>query len=533
MIFSTLPALLLLTVYILARFIFLEEWFSLPVYTSYILEAAFALLVTLIYRRDFKLEKARPPRFWILALAFLLAGALAAQFCPGPIPVNLSSLDVWFALLLIAPFLEEWVFRHVLWILFQRSFAPLQLAKPWVLVFLTALFFSLAHLVSIYFIPESFAPFIYFQTAYTFALGLLLGFYRSRSFLLSCLVFHFAFNLGFGLNAARIEDRLQREAEARGPRLLVADMAVDFKVLAEIYPQPLLGESLQGAEASQLQLHCAEHLKLLEDYLKGKELTLEQSDRVQEILQEVHGYHILGTVMQYAAPNTHFYYSAMRPHPLAKNLPELDVYIRDYIEADLAKLAQAVDKSKAQVVQIASSDSWEENYADFQAKGLTPKLAAMAADKIMEAWETEWSKILARFPQTLFVVSAGNGGVDGKGDMLGDEKKKRVFPASLPFENLVVVGSYGIGSGRTSLFSNFSPQSVDLLAPGEDIMGPSGCKALPQIALDGSSQASALVAAFLTHGLAQGKTLGEILAKLPQEKAWRGDSKEGRYLPVN
>jgi len=67
----------------------------------------------------------------------------------------------------------------------------------------------------------------------------------------------------------------------------------------------------------------------------------------------------------------------------------------------------------------------------------------------------------------LLVAAAGNGGADVRGD---DNDQLPVFPASHPGENVVSVAATGRDDALT-LFSNFGAQSVDLAAPGKDILG--------------------------------------------------------------
>ena len=60
----------------------------------------------------------------------------------------------------------------------------------------------------------------------------------------------------------------------------------------------------------------------------------------------------------------------------------------------------------------------------------------------------------------LFIVSAGNNGID--------IDKKKVFPASFPLDNLVVVSSSTI-FGTLPQSSNYGKVSVDFLIPAEHI----------------------------------------------------------------
>jgi hypothetical protein len=68
-------------------------------------------------------------------------------------------------------------------------------------------------------------------------------------------------------------------------------------------------------------------------------------------------------------------------------------------------------------------------------------------------------------PNTLFVVAAGNGGVDQVGD---DNDTTKVYPCALPMDNVLCVGATSANDHRAA-FSNYGLQSVDLFAPGVGI----------------------------------------------------------------
>jgi thermitase len=70
-------------------------------------------------------------------------------------------------------------------------------------------------------------------------------------------------------------------------------------------------------------------------------------------------------------------------------------------------------------------------------------------------------------PGTLFVVAAGNGGADGVGD--DNDGGTAEYPCAYDEPNLVCVGSSDSDDAR-SVFSNFGAVSVDLFAPGENIV---------------------------------------------------------------
>jgi thermitase len=70
-------------------------------------------------------------------------------------------------------------------------------------------------------------------------------------------------------------------------------------------------------------------------------------------------------------------------------------------------------------------------------------------------------------PNTLFVVAAGNGGVDRVGD--DNDGAETEYPCAYSEPNVVCVGATDSDDIRSS-FSNFGATTVDLFAPGEGIV---------------------------------------------------------------
>ena len=73
---------------------------------------------------------------------------------------------------------------------------------------------------------------------------------------------------------------------------------------------------------------------------------------------------------------------------------------------------------------------------------------------------------IAALPGMLFVAAAGNGGLDGIGD---DNDRAPQYPCAYPVPNLVCVAASD-NRDRLARFSNFGASSVDLGAPGVDIL---------------------------------------------------------------
>ena len=73
---------------------------------------------------------------------------------------------------------------------------------------------------------------------------------------------------------------------------------------------------------------------------------------------------------------------------------------------------------------------------------------------------------ISEYPNTLFVVSAGNGGDDFAGD---DNDAADIWPCNSPYPNVICVGASDKYDARGT-FSNYGDQTVDLFAPGVKIL---------------------------------------------------------------
>jgi thermitase len=95
-------------------------------------------------------------------------------------------------------------------------------------------------------------------------------------------------------------------------------------------------------------------------------------------------------------------------------------------------------------------------------------------------------------PNTLFVVSAGNGGEDEQGD---DNDAAQVWPCNSPYPNVVCVGASDNDDERGD-FSNFGAETVDLFAPGVAIFSTVPLNTIERfenqkyLFFDGTSQAA-------------------------------------------
>jgi membrane protease YdiL (CAAX protease family) len=195
---ATLIVSILLAVYLVVRF-FCTQWLdSLGGYTSYYFEI---FLVTVScgllwpqVRGMFTLSKS----LYIFFAGALIAGYLVFKgtgILQITVPFDLTNNELRFFLLIVAPILEELIFRFFCW-------QPFEKINKSVALITTSLLFSYSHFHSFWFVPAEYQGFIFYQTAYTLILGLACGYsiWRYNS-LLGAIFIHFAFNFGFFLSS--------------------------------------------------------------------------------------------------------------------------------------------------------------------------------------------------------------------------------------------------------------------------------------------------------------------------------------------
>jgi membrane protease YdiL (CAAX protease family) len=171
-------------------------WQKVPLYYSYLFEIVFIVVTA-------SLLKLRAPTFKVPSLfdlasflGLLTLGFTTFKFANHfeimiPFDFNLK-LNV-FLLLVVAPILEELVFRYALWEALQRVSK-----KWWVTLLGTSFLFSAAHFTSFWAVPALFKSFVIYQTCYTAVLGVIAGLPKLKRQDLSTSIFlHFCFNLGF------------------------------------------------------------------------------------------------------------------------------------------------------------------------------------------------------------------------------------------------------------------------------------------------------------------------------------------------
>lgn len=187
-------------IYLVLRFCLSQQIEEFGTIYLYAMECAFGGFALVYYRNDLRKVLKFPPSLIYLPIVSMLAGlciAYGATVIGLPIPFDVHNAGGVAMLLLVAPILEELLFRFLLWMpLANRG------KSSWAWSF-TTLIFAYAHWHAVWAVPEEWHGFLAYQTLYTLLLGLVCGamVYRLRS-LTGAMLIHFGFNLGFWLMLA-------------------------------------------------------------------------------------------------------------------------------------------------------------------------------------------------------------------------------------------------------------------------------------------------------------------------------------------
>ena len=191
-------ALAFLAGFLAIRFGLDHYWRQVSAYYSYAFELAFSIWVASVYRSNFRWAIRYLPEIrtgFLPALAAGFGSHALLRVMNISVPFDLSSGETIFLLLVLAPLLEELVFRLTLW-------EPLHalMKSPGLTLGVTSVLFSTSHGLALFFVPAEFQLFIAAQCTYTLVLGLGAGYrrWKSQSPVAAILV-HFGFNLGFFL----------------------------------------------------------------------------------------------------------------------------------------------------------------------------------------------------------------------------------------------------------------------------------------------------------------------------------------------
>ncbi|MFP5490864.1 MAG: CPBP family intramembrane glutamic endopeptidase [Bacteriovoracia bacterium] len=173
-------------------------WSKINPYFSYGFEILFVAGMMILYRKNrpwFQL----PQKTDAILTGWMMLAGMGAYKMTGVlgmgVPYNLSAIETVIFLLVVAPILEELIFRLALW----ESLKAMRDEALFAIVASTLLF-SLGHLVAYLVVPSSIAPFVIYQSLYVIPLSIVIGYRRHYSkSVTSAILLHFGFNLGFYL----------------------------------------------------------------------------------------------------------------------------------------------------------------------------------------------------------------------------------------------------------------------------------------------------------------------------------------------
>lgn len=183
--------------YIAVRFGATKQLDALGEHASDFAEIGLVSFAILLLRPKPSIQAIKNPVTLFTAAAAAVAGFIVLKFARLAnisVPFDVHDRQTVVMLVLVAPILEELIFRFML-------FKPIE--RIWsarAAMFATAALFSYSHLHAIWFVPAEYDKFILYQTAYTLPLGLACSWMMKRqNSLLSSMLVHGAFNAAFFL----------------------------------------------------------------------------------------------------------------------------------------------------------------------------------------------------------------------------------------------------------------------------------------------------------------------------------------------
>lgn len=296
-----------------------------------------------------------------------------------------------------------------------------------------------------------------------------------------CLV-HFAICPGLSLAAKTV---------------VVIDMPVEKQKLPEGI-RDKVEEVYNMSRPLPLGEDCGELAKELELFFQyalagkpEKAAGLKHLPRLESFSYKVHGYHVLETVLRNAPAGVKAYHIGV-PGPFdGKSVADANKYLKSELPKEFSFITKRLKKIKPDIVNVSGSETVEENAQGLIKAGVSKEQALVFATKIFKAWNGFWLETAKEFSDAVFVVSAGNGGKDWKGDELTREESSlaQTTPAIIGLPNILVVGSQA--GGRRSSFSNFG-DVVDVFENGEKSRAFIPCQDRSYLELTGTSQATGL-----------------------------------------
>jgi len=178
-------------------------WETISPLYSYLFEVCFVVSCFLVYRKKkkhkiFNVELDK--NFLLQLLPWPFVGFIVYRLALKStilIPFEFNSVQILLLLLIVAPVLEEFIFRYALWEAVSDLVKSDEL-KVWI----SSLLFSIGHLISMFMISPDFRPFVLYQSFYVIILGFGVSQMRIKTgSITGSILIHFLFNLGFYLGS--------------------------------------------------------------------------------------------------------------------------------------------------------------------------------------------------------------------------------------------------------------------------------------------------------------------------------------------
>lgn len=189
-------SIILLIIYFCFRYYPLQN-ISSSAYFSYALEVVVSFSFFIIHREKLKFIFLELKNYKSLLILNFIIGVLLFCVEISPlaiqIPFDLTQSETIIFLLVVAPVLEEFIFRFFVW----HTIA--QFSNGFTSLIVTSCAFSLSHFYSYWFVPNDYHPFIFYQSLYTLILSYFWGraYLKSGNNLAVPIGAHFLLNLGF------------------------------------------------------------------------------------------------------------------------------------------------------------------------------------------------------------------------------------------------------------------------------------------------------------------------------------------------
>jgi membrane protease YdiL (CAAX protease family) len=168
-------------------------------FASYVFDFVFGGVVLVLFR-NWAWSKDRLGLGASVAFFFAWAAGFAVYEASGVLgyhlPFAMKDPLTVLILLLVGPFIEEWVFRGALWRLLEVI-----TGSVWPAFLISSVLFSYAHYYAIHSVDPSLQSYVRYQAIYTLGLGLFCGGIRLQHGWRSALVMHVFFNFGFWLGS--------------------------------------------------------------------------------------------------------------------------------------------------------------------------------------------------------------------------------------------------------------------------------------------------------------------------------------------